>query len=154
MVILQASIDDLNGLSVLWLELMENHKDYNPVFRMRDDQQDAITNHLTALINSPNTKIFIAKRDVVIIGMLVSSITFINLPFELHKKGYIAETIVTASFRGQGIGHDLYSAAELWLQDQGADHIVLQVSVANEKALQFWQGSGFLPLTYAMTKQL
>lgn len=105
-------------------------------------------------IGQDDTTIWVAEADESILGLLVSRYMEIPSMFELHKKGYIAETVVLPEFQNQGIGAQLLQRAEAWLIDLGVDHIGLQVSVSNEKADEFWRRHGYTPATIHMVKAI
>lgn len=154
MEIRKANLQDLEGLSLIWKELMDFHKEYHPIFVLAPEAKELILHILKAKIEKPDTCIFICLDGAEITGMLIASYTEGSEAFVLHKKGYVAETVVQERYRGRGIGKKLYERAEQWLREKGADHIELQVSVNNRAAKQFWEEKGFSPSSYRMIKNL
>ena len=71
-----------------------------------------------------------------------------------NKRGYVSETVVNEKFRGNGIGKKLFERAEQWFEEEGADHIELQVSLKNTVAMNFWGNQGFAGTTKHMVKLL
>lgn len=145
--IVEATPDDIDELFPLWFELMQQHQLYHKVFKCKPNQQQALKTELLSRIKEKGTQVFAYEQEGEWIGMIICQIRKTIVGFELSRKGYIAETIVKGAHRGKGIGKELFEAASNWLQDNGADHIELQVSVKNQAALTFWQQQGFAPAT-------
>jgi ribosomal protein S18 acetylase RimI-like enzyme len=75
-----------------------------------------------------------------------------TVPF--NKRGYIAETCVTATFRNKKIGELLVNRALEFFKLNQCDVTELQVSVQNPKGLKFWEKFGFKPNTFHMYKTM
>jgi ribosomal-protein-alanine N-acetyltransferase len=58
--------------------------------------------------------------------------------------GHIVTLDVHPDFRRQSIGHHLMERAEQRLRERGAARIILEVGVANDTALRFYEKRGFL----------
>jgi len=149
-----ASEKDLDMLLPVWYELMDYHKPYHKVFHLHKSALHSVKEELRKRLNDPQTRIFIALTKDEIVGMLICRHSYSNSTIENGKKGYIAETIVCKSFRGKGIGKQLFDTAKQWLIAQQVTYIELQVVIANEQAVEFWQEMGFRPLTYHMMCEL
>ena len=145
---------DLDQLIELWLELFQYHEKQHPVFELKNQDREHIGLLLVEKIDMPNGRFFVAEHQGVLIGMLICRYIPGSELFLLSKKGYIGETIITRSYRGKGIGKELYMAAEAWLLSMGADHIELQVSVHNKRTSHFWEELGFTASTQHLIKQL
>ena len=150
----EANVDDLERLYDLWIELIKIHKDHHFIFNISDHPKDSVITNLKARLTQPDTKIFVCTADDSVAGMMVTSFSTGSEAFLLHKKGYIAETIISEKYRGLGIGNLLFKKAENWLIQQGADHLELQVSAKNHTALDFWSTQGFTVSTNHMIKNL
>ena len=149
-----AHSNDLPQLVQLWTELMEFHKDHSPVFQLNDESPVTIRKFIENKLDQTNHRIFIGEMKDQVVGMLIASYSEGASLFQLYKKGYIAETIVSSVHRGKGIGKQLQEVAEDWLRSEGATHLELQVSAKNESGKQFWKQAGFEPSTYHFIKKL
>jgi ribosomal-protein-alanine N-acetyltransferase len=58
--------------------------------------------------------------------------------------GHIVTVDVHPDFRRQSIGYHLMERAEQRLRERGAVRIILEVSVANDTALRFYEKRGYL----------
>lgn len=150
----EASPDDIDELFELWRELLHYHQGHHAVFKYNPNQEHVLKNELLTRIKDKNTRVFVYMQQDAFVGMIITSFKEGVSGFKLSRKGLIAETVVKASHRGSGIGKELLEAARNWLEDRGADHIELQVSVKNEAGLSFWQNQGFTPSTYHMILEL
>lgn len=145
--IVEATPDDIDELFPLWMELMQQHQHYHKVYKCRPNHEKHLKAELLNRIKEKGTQVFAYEQEGSWLGMIICQIRKTIIGFELSTKGYIAETIVTRTHQGKGIGKELFETASKWLQDNGADHIELQVSVKNGAALEFWQNQGFTPAT-------
>lgn len=147
-----ASEQDIVLIFSLWEELMIYHHSHHPIFRYRKAGKKILMDELKARMQHPYSCIFLAEEMGQILGFIF--VNFRKMPdsFYHHKKGYIAETVVTEKAREKGIGKALYEQAEKWLIGLGADHIELQVSTRNERAQKFWKNRGFDSTTLHMVK--
>ena len=150
----RATPDDTENLIDLWLELMAHHKGQSPVFNVNPDNREGIKEILERHLTNSNVRLLVSEVDSKIVGFIISRFQQGSEVFELNKKGYIAETVVTKKYRGQKIGDQLYKEAEEWLLSEGVDHIQLQVSVLNKGAQSFWESKGFKPTTFVMNKEI
>lgn len=50
---------------------------------------------------------------------------------------------VRADLRGQGVGRRLYRAFERWCAERGCTSIESYVAIADDRAMQFWEGASF-----------
>jgi GNAT superfamily N-acetyltransferase len=154
MLIRESSSSDIESIYQLWLELMEYHKSHHKIFRIGDSSKELVLSSLSKRMQQEDTKVFVGEEDGKIIGMIITMYSTGMETFLLNKKGYIAETIISESYRSKGVGSELFLAAETWLRSKGADHIELQVSFVNTKARKFWSENGFVVSTSHMIKEL
>jgi ribosomal protein S18 acetylase RimI-like enzyme len=144
MLIRLATPADLDPLFQLWCQLMDQHQAYHPVFGYQPAAAFRLKQALRERLRETHTRIFVADAGPNrVVGLLLATYQTGNSGMHYFRRGYIAETIVAAGFRGQGIGRALVAAAREWLVSEGADHLELQVAVQNAAALRFWQAQGF-----------
>ncbi|MBC5772848.1 GNAT family N-acetyltransferase [Pontibacter sp. KCTC 32443] len=152
--IVEATPEDIDELFPLWLELMHHHQSHHKVFRCKPNHEKPLKAELLNRIRERNTQVLVFEKQGEWVGMIICILRQGVNGFELNRKGYIAETVIKKAYRNQGIGKALFDAALKWLQDKGADHVELQVSVNNPDALRFWESQGFTPVTQHMVKVL
>jgi ribosomal protein S18 acetylase RimI-like enzyme len=149
-----ASHHDLTEIYGLWCELMGEHQNFNPVFGYQPTAEFQTKRMLRARLADPNTRLFVVQGRYGLLGMLIASYQIGNQGMHYFRRGYIAETVVRQSHRRKGLGRGLFDAAKAWLTAQGADHLELQVAVANPAGLHFWESLGFAPTTYHLVQLL
>lgn len=151
-----ANASDLDSIYELWKELIDFHSDQHAVFTLSNnpETETIVKEYISNKMKETSSRIFLYKSGNEISGILIARIEKENRAFQLKRKGYIAETVVSSKHRGKGIGKELYFAAEQWLKSEGADHIELQVSEKNNQAQKFWEELDFGPATYHYVKKL
>ncbi len=66
----------------------------------------------------------------------------------------LEDAYVREAGRRAGLGADMLQRVEAWSRSRGVDEVRLGVVAANDLGLSFWRKSGFVPLTYTMSKTL
>ncbi|UOG73772.1 GNAT family N-acetyltransferase [Hymenobacter tibetensis] len=150
MTIREATPQDLEELYRLWCELMEMHQAYHPIFGFHRAAKGELKRLLRDRLYESYTRIFVAEKPGGLAGLLVATYQIGSRGMHFHRRGYLAETIVEAAHRRQGVGRALFNSAKAWLTVQGADHLELQVALANPAAQQFWAAQGFATTTQHM----
>lgn len=145
---------DLEDLTDLWLELMVHHENDSPLFKVKKQARSGIQEILLRKMQDDKTELFVSILESQLVGFIICSHQVGSEIFQLYKKGYIAETVINSNFRGLGVGENLYENAEIWLKEQGVDHIQLQVSVKNQGGIKFWTQRGFDKVTFSMNKEI
>ncbi|MBX0292952.1 GNAT family N-acetyltransferase [Hymenobacter sp. HSC-4F20] len=148
MTIRTATRPDLDNLYSIWTELMDEHQTYHPIFGYHRLAEAELKRVLLQRLQEPYTRFFIVESSEGLAGLLVAMYQIGNNGMHFNRRGYIAETIVRPQFRRTGLGRLLFETAREWLTRQGADHLELQVAVANPGGQQFWAALGFTPATY------
>lgn len=154
MKIRQATIQDVPQMLQLWFELMYHHADHHLVFQVKEGAEKLIEEGLRTKIEDPGFRYFICEIEDEIAGFITTSYRVTQEAMMYNRRGYIAETIVSKKHRGRGIGKLLFEKAQQWFEEEGADHIELQVSLKNDEALNFWEKQGFSGFTRHMVKYL
>ena len=67
---------------------------------------------------------------------------------EWTRCGYIAQFLVSESYRQLGIGALLINYIDGWFNERGLKKVLLNVNLDNENGILFWKKHGFKP--YAM----
>ncbi len=88
-----------------------------------------------AALAQPRTFCVVAERADQVIGFI--------LAYSRRAVGHIITIDIQAEFRRGGIGSRLMEEAERRLATAGAQRVVLEVGVANEPAIRFYQGRGY-----------
>jgi ribosomal protein S18 acetylase RimI-like enzyme len=100
-----------------------------------------------------NSQIFIAKDELrrfigyLFVGESSNYLTELNL-------GFIYDIFVKEEFRGKGIGKKLLDKADEYCRKNGYSRIGLEVSTANESAINLYNKAGFKSERMYMAKEL
>ena len=125
-----AKFADIEALILLLTQLFEIETD----FQINPEKQRA---GLELLLNSDNTKIFVAENaDSQVVAMC--SVQILISTAEGTKVGLVEDLIVSATYRGQGIGKQLLRHLEQWAQQQGLTRLQLLADKHNQPALDFY----------------
>ena len=154
MKIREATIEDIPEMVELWFELMKYHSAHHPVFIAKDNAKELIEEDLRNRVENTSFRFFIAEAEGKLSGFISCSFRITQEVMIYHRRGYIAETVVSEKYRGQGVGKLLFERAKEWFEEEDADHIELQVSLKNNGALNFWGNQGFEGTTQHMVKVL
>ena len=73
------------------------------------------------------------------------------LDYPQEKAAHIGLFMVHGRLIGQGRGREWIKSIETMLKDRGYRKIFLSVLDVNQKALQFWESLGFVPLEHVTT---
>lgn len=96
---------------------------------------------LTAIVESPDSVLFVARVDDVIVGSL--TLAFYRIPTGL--KAWIEDVVVDASARGHGVGEALNRAAIAEAAHRGAKNVSLTSRPSREAANRLYVRLGFEP---------
>jgi ribosomal protein S18 acetylase RimI-like enzyme len=125
-----AEFDDIESMILLLAELFALEAD----FQVDANKQRA---GLELLLNSDNGKIFIAENaNGQVVGMC--SVQILISTAEGAKVGLVEDLIVSAAYRGQGIGKKLLLFLENWASQQGLKRLQLLADKNNQPALEFY----------------
>jgi ribosomal protein S18 acetylase RimI-like enzyme len=143
--------EDLEGVVDLWMELMEYHATYHPLLQLAEDARLLARQELSKRLKNPYARFFvIVTENQQLLGMMATSYTIHSRTNRRYKTGYIAETIIRETYRGQGLGSRLAEVAKDWFRVLQVDYLEVQVVPYNEGALRFWRGQGFEAITCQM----
>ncbi len=96
---------------------------------------------LEAIVDNPNTVLFVATDDGAIVGSL--TLAFYAIPTGL--KAWIEDVVVDGAARGKGVGDALSRAAVAEAGRRGAKNVSLTSRSSREAANRLYQRLGFEP---------
>lgn len=94
---------------------------------------------LQAIVDSPDSVLFVARLDDRIVGSL--TLAFYRIPTGL--KAWIEDVVVDDAARGQGVGAALNEAAIAEAAHRGAKHVSLTSRASRQAANRLYQRLGF-----------
>ena len=133
----------MQGLLLLWHEMMNSHKGMHPDFRIAENADLAVTSNFTALFDDSLSAFIVAEEDHKIVGMLIAQVRQ-GLPYTATEiSGYIRDVSVTKVCRGEGIGKKLVEAGVKFLKSKNVEYIDLITGSTNNISNDFWEKMGF-----------
>lgn len=142
MLIRKATMDDVEALRVMYLELEKDGVKYQPehfVVGYRDD------NFFESIFKSESQDILVAETDSKVVGfshvMLLKQKNIACL--KPQTVVYIQDLDVLKEMRSQGIGTLLMNASKEYGIEHGADFIRTQVFPQNTDGIRFYERNGF-----------
>lgn len=109
------------------------------------------------IIKEKNGKIFLAKTDDLIVGLIVGIINNEkekDYDFVAPKRGRILELVVSQKYRSNGVGKILISKMEEYFKSIGCKGILLEVFALNSTARIFYSKNGYYERSVEMMKKL
>ncbi|MGI5819824.1 MAG: GNAT family N-acetyltransferase [Armatimonadota bacterium] len=111
-----------------------------PGFHVDQDFRDDYTRDLRRAASDPTEMMFVLEQDGHLCGFIWGSMmaTLVDA-----RVGYIKNVYVAPHLRGSGQARRLMEVMEDWLWDQGAEKIMLDASMVNERAVAFYEKVGY-----------
>jgi ribosomal protein S18 acetylase RimI-like enzyme len=132
----------LDDIKELWEALNEHHKEKSLHFKEFYNMFSFDTRKADLIKQAQNKhmQVVIALDDEVQIrvGHCISSV-------DNDNTGEIDSIFVLHSYRGLGIGEQLMQKGLQWMDEMGAEKIVVNVASGNEQAFGFYEKHGFYP---------
>ena len=108
-------------------------------------------------VNKYEGKIFLAKEENKIIGLIISVINNEEeetYDFKAPKRGRITELIVSKDYRSSKVGQKLLNKMETYLKSVGCKGILIDCFAYNTNAENFYHKNGYFNRTIEMSKKL
>ena len=153
MLIRKATMDDIEALRALYLELEKDGVKYQPEHFEIGDRAD---DFFEKILNSENEDILVAETESKVVGF--SHVMILRQKNVACLKPqtlvYIQDLDVITEMRGQGIGTLLMKASKEYGITHGADFIRTQVFPQNTDGLRFYKKNGFCEMMKTIECQL
>lgn len=127
----------------LWKALVDHHREIDTFFTRRDKAHINFTSFLTELLDSKESKIFIAISEGKVVGYLIAKIDLFPPIYVMERYGDIYDLIVESSYRRRSIGSELVKLAVEWFRSQKIERIEISVHPSNSSGYSFWKTLGF-----------
>ncbi|MBD3292111.1 MAG: GNAT family N-acetyltransferase, partial [Armatimonadia bacterium] len=128
---------DLDGVLDFQFEVYESNF---PGFHVNQGFRDDYTRDLRRAAGDPTEMMFVLEQEGQLCGFIWGSLmaTLVD-----PRVGYIKNVYVAPHLRGQGHAERLMQVMEAWLWDQGAEKIMLDASMVNQRAVAFYEKVGY-----------
>jgi ribosomal protein S18 acetylase RimI-like enzyme len=152
MEIVPASESHVRGITEVWKEFTDFHRDIDPFFTTREDAQAEFDKYLRTALESKDSRVFVVLGGGNIVGYAIAQIAKYPPVFKREIYGYITDFVVKASHRRRGIGTELLQKIYDWFKPSGIDRIELRVAAQNEVGYSFWRKHGFQDYIHVLYK--
>lgn len=121
-----------------------------PGFRVDRSFQEDYTRDIRRAAADPSEMMFVLEQDGQLCGFIWGSImaTLVDA-----RVGYIKNVYLAPHLRGSGQAQRLMQVIEDWLWDQGAEKIMLDASMVNQRAVCFYEKVGYTTERVRMVKR-
>ena len=134
----------LHQIKDLWQQLNAHHL-HKSVYCKRHFASFTFEERMAALDEKDSVSVFCAVTNGRIIGYCLCSVQ--------RGTGEIDFLFIAEEARGAGIGGRLVEMATSWLEESGAEKLLVRVSHGNEEALPFYAKYGFHPRLIVLARE-
>jgi ribosomal protein S18 acetylase RimI-like enzyme len=140
MEIVEATIDDLDRVAEICLQVGELHSE---IFKKRTIEDDK--KMLEPIISSTDDDdiMYIAKEDHIIKGFCIITAKSKAPSYKNNKVGFIESMGVDKKYHKEGIGKTLINKAKEWTKEKELSKLELNVYTFNDNAVKFYENLGF-----------
>lgn len=105
-----------------------------------------------------NGKCYLAIEDDKAVGLIMGIIPrydeYDYLDYKCPKRGEITELVVSKNIRSKGIGRELMKVMEDYFKENNCEYVLVDVFAYNDKAINFYEKSGYHPRMLVDIKKL
>jgi GNAT superfamily N-acetyltransferase len=157
-IIRKTSRDDEQAFIHFSLELSHFNRQHHPQKDDFDAVLHARAERASILFNSedPNQLILMAKLGDAYVGYALAYVSYPDATNDNGTElcGLLDEVYIDPNARGHGIGRHLVDECLVWMRDQGANRVKLQMYEWNEHARRLYEKMGFLQYAVSFHKFL
>lgn len=147
-IIRKANLDDLKAIQGLSIKLFKKeYEEYDSTLNIKWPTGEEGTNSFSGSISKDNHFAAVAELDGAIVGYLVGGE---GKDYSYRKPSRMAELgsmFVLEEHRSKGVGEKLVSMFLEWCKENGYEHIKVESTAQNEKAITFYRKMGFKDYT-------
>ena len=155
MIIREYKPEDRGSVEKCILQL--NQEEYNRRPEYWADPETSIVAYVEYLLKDADKnqgKVFVSEIEGSIIGCINVVIHTDDSPdVKIKEWAYVTDAVVLEEYRNQGIGEQLFKAAENYTRECGMEWISLNVSLGNP-ALSFYEKHGYTQRMIKLDKKL
>lgn len=136
--------EDVEAVSLLWLEMMREHETRDAHFAIADGSpEEQFRDYLLEVLEKRDAVVYVAETEGRVVGYVLALIFDNPRLFALKRYGFIGEMSVAGDHRRSGVGRELWARAEGWFRRKGIEVVQLNVSPRNTGGKSFWASLGF-----------
>jgi N-acetylglutamate synthase-like GNAT family acetyltransferase len=145
LIIRQATVEDVPSILEIWKELMDFHKELDPLYSRSATGHEKFAEHLVKYIQGDESCVFAAIDGEDLVGYCMATISMYPPVLEKQEYGEIDNIVVTERYRRSRIGESLLGEVRKWYREKGIDRMEAKVSKFNRVSTSFWAKMGFKP---------
>ncbi len=119
-----------------------------------EDKRKDFSKQILDYFKGMKKSLFLVAEDDELRGYIVGYVDKKNSNKKMQKAGHIKSFFVSGSYRGKGVGKNLYLQFVDWCKDQGCDHVSLEVFDGNEDTIDMYKRWGFKPNLIKMKRKI
>jgi GNAT superfamily N-acetyltransferase len=104
-------------------------------------------------VADPAALVLVAVAAHDIVGHLIGTFSEASAMW-IAPRAELVSTLVSSSWRGQGVGSRLVEDFVAWARERGASRLQVEAYIANDGALRFYRRHGFMPLSTQLVMDL
>lgn len=139
----KAKIEDIDNLIILWIKLMEYHKEKKIYFLLSADWKKQKRNELEWIVKSDLTVVYIVEEGNKLIGYIRGTIHKLPLLYDIKYEGSIEEIFILPEYRRKGYATKLFQSLVKDFNKRELEYININVDIENETGKKFWDALGF-----------
>jgi GNAT superfamily N-acetyltransferase len=136
---------DLTEVTALWRDLVHYHVERDDrISRVAPKGAEKWRARLAQLLDDPTCCLYVAEAagERRLIGFVTGFLRYEPEVFQARKSGHIGDLFVAPDWRRQRVGRRLLAALTRWFQDEGVDHLEVNMVSRNPAAVDFWRAMG------------
>jgi len=141
----EAAPSDMEAMVALWKELMLLHADMDRNFVLIAEAETLFRAYLEKHFSDKDSFAVVACHENALVGYTMAIESERPPVFEKARTALISDMIVTASFRGRGIGSRLVRRVKAWARTLDVDQLEVMAATVNPQAMGFWKKMGARP---------
>ncbi len=153
MKVTRAANEHVTAIVEIWKELMDFHKDLDPIYARSADAHANFEKHLRELMASGDSLVLVALEATRVAAYAIAQTKKRPPVFQHDTYGLVCDVAVTARYRRKGIGEKLLREILGWFESLGIHGIQVRVAAKNPVANAFWRKHGFRDHMYDLYLQ-
>ncbi len=152
-IIRKATSADLPAVQKLSCELFLSDVSHDPLLNKQWTYQKEGEAYFSKRVTQAEGICFVAELDGTIVGYTTGN-SMPVLSWRPVRRIELENLIVTALYRGKGIGEQLVHALFAWGKSLGMERVMVSAYAINEGGIRFYKRIGFIPDSVQMEKIL
>jgi GNAT superfamily N-acetyltransferase len=145
---------DLEGLVVLWGELIRYHVPLDPHYRLGPDADATWREYIGGLIGSPTAAVFVSGEEGAPDAFCCVELRAPSRMLAESGRAEITDLFVSPELRRCGRGRALVEAALAWIGERGIVRVEVRVVHANRDGQAFWRALGWTDFVDVLQRRL